>query len=77
MKVRMPVVLRRVIPDQRLQVIGIYDKGKAGAVMEREVVLVEKRSGEVYTKIVGSVFFVGCGNFGGPKGTFGPSLVAW
>jgi peroxisomal enoyl-CoA hydratase 2 len=51
--------------ELRTKVIGIYDKGKAGAVLERETLLVETSSNEVYTKIVGSVFFVGCGNFGG------------
>lgn len=28
----------------------------------------DKESGEVYTKAVGSAFFVGQGNWGGPKG---------
>ena len=49
------------------RVIGVYDKGKAGSVVEQETVLREK-GGDVYTKAVGSAFFVGQGNWGGPKG---------
>jgi peroxisomal enoyl-CoA hydratase 2 len=52
------------------KVIGVYDKGKPGSVVETEQVLVE-RTGEkdiVYTRAVGSAFFVGQGGWGGPKG---------
>ena len=35
--------------------------------METESVLVEK-GGDTYTRVVGSAFFVGQGNWGGPKG---------
>lgn len=35
--------------------------------IETETVLVEK-GGDIYTKAVGSAFFVGQGNWGGPKG---------
>lgn len=45
----------------------MYDKGKAGSVVETETVLVEK-GGDVYSRAVGSAFFVGQGNWGGPKG---------
>ena len=45
----------------------MYDKGKAGSVVETETVLSEK-SGEVYSRAVGSGFFIGQGNWGGPKG---------
>lgn len=48
-------------------VLGVYDKGNAGTVIETETVLAE-RDGDVYTKAVGSAFFVGQGNWGGPKG---------
>ena len=51
----------------RTKVIGVYDKGKAGTVVEQEDVLMEK-GGEVYSRVVGSAFFVGQGNWGGPKG---------
>lgn len=48
----------------------MYDKGKAGTVIEREQSIVDKETGEVYSKAVGSSFFVGQGNWGGPKGEF-------
>ena len=51
----------------RSKVLGVYDKGKAGTVVENETLLVEK-GGDVYTRAVGSGFFVGQGNWGGPKG---------
>lgn len=53
--------------ELRSKVLGVYDKGKAGTVIETETVLAE-RGGDVYTKAVGSAFFVGQGNWGGPKG---------
>ena len=53
--------------ELRTKVIGVYDKGKAGSVMDIETVLME-RGGDIYTKVVGSAFFVGQGNWGGPKG---------
>ena len=39
--------------------MGAYDKGKAGLVLEEQVLLVDADSGEVYTKMIGSSFFVG------------------
>ncbi|KAF7588296.1 hypothetical protein BBP40_005921 [Aspergillus hancockii] len=58
--------------ELRNKVIGVYDKGKAGSVIESEQTIVDKESGEVYHKIVSSSFMVGQGNWGGPKG---PSTV--
>ena len=52
----------------RTKVLGVYDKGKAGSVVEQEDVLMEK-GGDVYSRVVGSAFYVGQGNWGGPKGT--------
>jgi len=52
----------------RSKVIGVYDKGKAGSVVETQQDLVDKASGEVYARAAGSAFFVGQGNWGGPKG---------
>lgn len=49
------------------KVIGVYDKGKA-SVVETEWVLADRRTGERYTRAVGSAFFVGQGGWGGPKG---------
>jgi peroxisomal enoyl-CoA hydratase 2 len=51
----------------RSTVVGVYDKGKAGTVVETKQELVDDK-GEVYSKAVGSGFFVGQGNWGGPKG---------
>jgi hypothetical protein len=48
--------------------VGVYDKGKAGTVLETTTSLVDKVSGEVYTTEIGSVFFVGQGGWGGEKG---------
>ena len=42
--------------------------------METEFVLAEK-GGDVYAKAVGSSFFVGQGNWGGPKGWSGRALT--
>lgn len=57
--------------ELRSKVIGVYDKGKAGSVVETELSLGEK-GGDVYTVATGSAFFVGQGGWGGPKG---PSTV--
>ncbi|KAK5048552.1 hypothetical protein LTR84_005643 [Exophiala bonariae] len=54
--------------ELREKVLGVYDKGKPGTVVERETLVVDKQSGEVYTRMVGSGFFVGQGGWGGPKG---------
>lgn len=59
------------------KVIGVYDKGKAGTVLETETVLREKGSGEVYVKLVGSTFFIGQGNWGGPKGLWYSAWLVW
>ena len=53
--------------ELRSKVLGVYDKGKAGTVVETETVLAEK-GGDIYTKAVGSSFLFGQGNWGGPKG---------
>ncbi|KAF3920466.1 hypothetical protein ABW20_dc0106172 [Dactylellina cionopaga] len=52
------------------KVLGVYDKGKPGTVVETEQVLVEKVGSKevVYTRAVGSGFYVGQGGWGGPKG---------
>ncbi|GBF60317.1 enoyl-CoA hydratase [Trichophyton mentagrophytes] len=50
------------------RVIGVYDKGKVGTVVEVEYLIVDKETGEVYTKMIGSAFYIGQGNWGGPKG---------
>ena len=52
----------------RSKVLGVYDKGKSGSVLETEQLLVERKTGDIYTKCIGSAFFFGQGNWGGPKG---------
>ncbi|TVY92549.1 Enoyl-CoA hydratase, peroxisomal, partial [Lachnellula willkommii] len=54
--------------ELRQKVIGVYDKGKAGSVLETQTDIVDKATGEVYSSAIGSAFFVGQGNWGGPKG---------
>lgn len=66
--------------EVRSKVLGVYDKGKPGTVVETEKVLVDAETGEVYTREVGSGFYVGQGGWGGPKGkdmTFTPSHVTY
>ncbi|QKX57306.1 uncharacterized protein TRUGW13939_04418 [Talaromyces rugulosus] len=55
----------------RTKVVGVYDKGKA-SVVETETTVVDKDTEEVYSKALGSAFYVGQGGWGGPKG---PSTV--
>jgi acyl dehydratase len=52
----------------RSKVLGVYDKGKPGTVVETEQCLVDAESGETYSRAVGSGFYVGQGGWGGPKG---------
>ncbi|WPH02143.1 Hypothetical protein R9X50_00499800 [Acrodontium crateriforme] len=59
----------------RGKVIGVYDKGKAGTVVETQNDLVDAESGELYSRAIGSGFFVGQGNWGGPKGPKNPSYM--
>ncbi|OQU94616.1 MaoC like domain-containing protein [Cladophialophora immunda] len=59
--------------ELRSRVIGIYDKGKAGTVIETEQCIVDKRTGEIYSRAVGSAFLIGQGNWGGPKGPISPA----
>ncbi|KAF2019590.1 peroxisomal dehydratase [Aaosphaeria arxii CBS 175.79] len=58
----------------RSKVLGVYDKGKPGTVVETELTLVDADSGELYTRAVGSGFYVGQGGWGGPKG---PKTVSY
>jgi peroxisomal enoyl-CoA hydratase 2 len=60
--------------ELRSKVLGVYDKGKVGTVVETEQLLVEKATGEVYARMVGSAVFIGQGNWGAPKG---PSTEAF
>lgn len=62
--------------ELRNKVIGVYDKGKPGTVMETEQSIVDAESGEVYNKVLTSGFLVGQGNWGGPKGALCARLLA-
>lgn len=52
----------------RTKVLGVYDKGRPGTVVETQSDLVEAGSGDVYARVTSSSFYVAQGNWGGPKG---------
>ncbi|KAI0154830.1 Thioesterase/thiol ester dehydrase-isomerase [Xylariaceae sp. FL1272] len=52
----------------RSKVLGVYDKGRPGTVVDTQQDLVDAGTGEVYTRAIGSAFYVAQGNWGGPKG---------
>jgi hypothetical protein len=54
--------------ELRSTILGVYDKGKPGTVVETEHRIVDKASGEIYTRAVGTQFYVGQGGWGGPRG---------
>jgi peroxisomal enoyl-CoA hydratase 2 len=54
--------------EQRMRVVGVYDKGKSGSVVATETALVDASNGEVYNKILANSFYIGQGGWGGPKG---------
>jgi peroxisomal enoyl-CoA hydratase 2 len=54
--------------EVRTTVIGVYDKGRPGSVLEVKSDLVDAGSNDVYSSITSSSFFVAQGNWGGPKG---------
>ncbi|KAK7906039.1 hypothetical protein LTR67_000764 [Exophiala xenobiotica] len=54
--------------EQRMKVIGVYDKGKAGTVVQTETDLVDVETNDVYTRVIGNNFYIGQGGWGGPKG---------
>ncbi|KAI0970313.1 Thioesterase/thiol ester dehydrase-isomerase [Xylaria arbuscula] len=54
--------------EVRTKVLGVYDKGRPGTVVETQTDLVDAGTGDVYTRAIGSGFYVGQGNWGGPKG---------
>lgn len=58
----------------RSKVIGVYDKGNPGTVVETQNDLVDTETNEVYARAVGSGFYVGQGNWGGPKGPKNPAF---
>ncbi|RCI15368.1 hypothetical protein L249_6757 [Ophiocordyceps polyrhachis-furcata BCC 54312] len=54
--------------ENRTKVIGVYDKGFPGSVLETQTDLVDAGTGDVYARISSSGFFVKQGGWGGPKG---------
>ncbi|QIW95265.1 hypothetical protein AMS68_000783 [Peltaster fructicola] len=52
----------------RTKILGVYDKGKPGTVVEIQTDLIDKANGDLYTRVQGSGFYVGQGEWGGPKG---------
>ncbi|KAK2059277.1 MaoC like domain-containing protein [Colletotrichum caudatum] len=52
----------------RTKVLGVYDKGRPGSVVETQSDLIELPSNEVYASVITSSFYVAQGNWGGPKG---------
>ena len=54
----------------RTQLLGMYDKGKSGTVVESESVIAEGE--DIYCRIVRQSFAVGQGGWGGPKGPSTP-----
>lgn len=54
--------------ETRQKVVGVYDKGRPGTVLETQTDLVDVDSGEVHARVTSSGFFIGQGNWGGPKG---------
>jgi acyl dehydratase len=58
-------VAGEIIADSR--VLAVYDKGDKGAVVERETVLKEARSGEPLATLIRTAFARTDGGFGGPS----------
>ncbi|KAH0499165.1 hypothetical protein TgHK011_006376 [Trichoderma gracile] len=54
--------------ELRQKVLGVYDKGRPGSVVDTQLELVDADTNDVYTRLLGSSFFVAQGNWGGPKG---------
>ena len=54
--------------EVRTKVLGVYDKGKPGSVVDVETDLVDVSNGDIYTRVTSSSFFVGQGGWNGPKG---------
>lgn len=53
----------------RERVLGVFDKGKSGTVLKTEYALTDALTGENYARVIGSLFYVGQGGWGGPRGT--------
>jgi hypothetical protein len=56
----------------RNKILGVYDRGKVGSVIEDERVLVDAETGQEYVRMVANTYYMGQGNWGGPKGEISP-----
>lgn len=54
--------------EVRTKVLGVYDKGRPGTVVETQTDLVDVNANETYVRVLSSSFYIGQGNWGGPKG---------
>ncbi|UNI14717.1 hypothetical protein JDV02_001318 [Purpureocillium takamizusanense] len=54
--------------ENRTKVLGVYDKGRPGSVLDIQTDLVNAATGEVHTRVTTSSFFVAQGGWHGPKG---------
>lgn len=54
--------------EVRTKVLGVYDKGRPGSVVETQADLVDAGSGDLYARVLSSAFYIAQGNWGGPKG---------
>ncbi|KAL3423941.1 peroxisomal dehydratase [Phlyctema vagabunda] len=54
--------------EMRKKVVGVYDKGNAGSVLQVQQDLVDIQTNELYAQITVWSFYVGQGNWGGPRG---------
>lgn len=55
--------------EARTKVVGVYDKGRPGSVVETQSDLVDtSNNDELYCRVTTSSFYVAQGNWGGPKG---------
>jgi len=54
--------------EVRTKVIGVWDKGRPGTVIDTQTDLVDTATNEVYSRAIGSAFYVAQGGWSGPKG---------
>lgn len=60
--------------EVRTKVLGVYDKGRPGSVVDTQTDLVDVGNGDVYSRITSSSFYIAQGNWHGPKG---PATVSF
>lgn len=65
---KLPVTSEGARFETRTKVLGVYDKGRPGTVLDLQTDLIDAATGEAYTRVTSSSFFVAQGNWHGPKG---------